>query len=109
MGSDVDGVELASEPKATVGQRRAFGERANWPGFAEMYAGAPLRWSGIHRMLDEATVDCVAAFVWRTMGSPLIVEDAVALTSRAYSTSASSTMRSEEHTSELQSRQYLVC
>lgn len=76
LGSDVDLTGSGSIP------RRSSDERRLWPDFAESYANSSALWSGCGRRLNDTTVDGVAAFVWRTMGSPLTVDEADVLYAR---------------------------
>src|SRR3712207_8746204 len=61
----------------------------------------------VRRLIREADPEVVEEWKWR--GVPVWSHAGIVCTGETYKSVVKLTFRSEEHTSELQSRQYLVC
>src|SRR3712207_6999855 len=66
-------------------------------------------WNGRFEEGDFDTTDCVFASGGRLRGETVVFVPNAAPVDCLYYSSTQDSFRSEEHTSELQSRQYLVC
>src|SRR3712207_7508625 len=76
---------------------------------AGMSVGHPPRWTGMIALVRGVSTGAMVAAVMLPLFGSTSAKTGVAPTSRTQKADATNVRRSEEHTSELQSRQYLVC